>query len=149
MRHGVPVSKQENPEKPLSRQGIKEVERVAELLKMGGIGVDQVFHSGKTRARQTAEIVASHVVPGTVPVEKEGLSPLDDVNEIADWIEGQEKDLLIAGHLPHLASLLSLLLLGNESPFIARFQPAGIVCLEKGEGSYWEMIWMLSPEILR
>ncbi|MFC1825376.1 phosphohistidine phosphatase SixA [Thermodesulfobacteriota bacterium] len=149
MRHGVPVSKQENPEKPLSQEGVNGVEKVAGFLQKCGISIEQVLHSGKTRARQTAEIVSSRLNPGKEPLERRGLSPLDDVIEIKDWIQGEEKDLLIAGHLPHLATLASLLLVGNEFPAITRFEPASIVCLEKGAGGEWAIIWMLKPEILQ
>ncbi|MCD4716608.1 MAG: histidine phosphatase family protein, partial [Desulfobacterales bacterium] len=87
VQHGKPVSKEENPDKPLSNQGKEDVERVAAFLMKAGIKVDDIFHSGKTRARETAEIMISKLTPGKEPVEKNGLAPLDDVKEIAEEIE--------------------------------------------------------------
>ena len=148
MQHGRPVSKKEDPDRPLSDQGRGDVERMADFLQKCGIRVKGVLHSGKTRARQTAEIMASGLNPGEEPQDKGGLSPLDDVNEMADQITEGEGDLLIAGHLPHLAKLTSLLIAGSESIPVVRFQQGGVVCLEKDEEGYWSVAWMLVPEII-
>jgi phosphohistidine phosphatase len=149
MRHGRPVSKEEDPDKPLSDQGRGDVERMAEFLEKGGVRIDEFLHSGKARARQTAEIMASGLNPGVTPVEKQGLSPMDDVNEIAGQINEREKDLMIAGHLPHLANLTSLLVAGSESIPVVGFRQGGIVCLEKGGRSRWTIVWLLVPEIVK
>ncbi|MBW1861628.1 MAG: phosphohistidine phosphatase SixA, partial [Deltaproteobacteria bacterium] len=145
MRHGRPVSKKEDPDRPLSDQGRDGVERIAGFIEKGGVRIEEFLHSGKTRARQTAEIMASGLNPGVTPVEKQGLSPMDDVHEVAGYINERDKDLMIAGHLPHLAGLTSLLVAGSESIPVASFQPGGVVCLEKSEGSRWSIVWMLVP----
>jgi phosphohistidine phosphatase SixA len=40
------------------------VERVAALLAGGGIRVGRVYHSGKTRARQTTELLVALLIAG-------------------------------------------------------------------------------------
>jgi phosphohistidine phosphatase len=70
------------------------------------------------------------------------------VGDIADQIINGEGDLLIAGHLPHLARLTSRLVLGNETVPVVRFQQGGLVCLERHEDEGWAVAWMLVPEIL-
>ena len=149
MQHGKPVSKEEDPDRPLSEQGKNDVESVADFLQKCGVKVEGAFHSGKTRARQTAEIMVSKLSPGSEPQEKQGLSPLDDVGDIANEIMKGEKDLLIAGHLPHLGKLASLLVAGSESVPVVSFQQGGVVCLGKGEEGRWTVAWMLVPEIVR
>jgi len=149
MRHGRPVSKEEDPDKPLSDQGRGDVERMAEFFEKGGVKIEEFLHSGKARARQTAEIMASGLNPGVTPVEKQGLSPMDDVHEIAGYINERDKDLMIAGHLPHLANLTSLLVAGSESIPVVSFQEGGVLCLEKGGRSRWTIAWMLVPEIIK
>ena len=149
MQHGKPVSKEEDPDKPLSEQGREEVGRVAQFLKRCDITIDEILHSGKTRARQTAEIVMSSLNPGETPKEKGGLSPLDDVKEIARQINGSRKDLLIAGHLPHLGKLVSQLVAGSDTIPIVSFQQGGVVCLERGERDEWAISWMLVPHIIK
>jgi phosphohistidine phosphatase len=148
VQHGKPVPKAEDPEKPLSAQGRRDVENLAEFLQRRGITVKDIYHSGKTRAKETAEILNARLISSTKPIEKRGLSPLDEVRDIADEINAGEKDLLIAGHLPHLAKLTSLLVTGNESVPIVKFQQGGLVCLERHEDNGWTVGWMLMPDII-
>jgi phosphohistidine phosphatase len=149
MQHGKPLPKEEDPDRPLSDQGKVDVGRVGEFLRKSGVKVQEAFHSGKTRARQTAEIMLSQLNPGLEAIEKAGLSPMDDVKEIAAEIKGAERDLLITGHLPHLGKLASLLVAGDEAVPVVRFQQGGVVCLEKDEEGGWSVAWMVVPEIIR
>lgn len=149
MQHGRPLSKEDDPERPLSPEGIKEVENLAKFLHGLGITLQEIYHSGKRRAKETAEIMGSLLTPGREPKEKKGLSPLDDVVEIADHINKKEGDLLIAGHLPHLSKLTSLLVTGKETNPIVSFQQGGLVCLKRNEDDGWAVAWMLVPEILK
>lgn len=148
MQHGKPLAEEEDPDRSLSDPGKKDVEKMADFLCKAGVRIDEAFHSGKTRARQTAEIMMSRLNPGLAVVPRNGLSPLDDVNGIADHIKKAEKDLLIAGHLPHLGKLASLLMTGRDSVPVVSFRQGGVVCLEKGAEGLWSVIWMLIPEIL-
>lgn len=149
VQHGRPVSKEENPDRPLSDEGRAEVEKVARFLDKCGMRVETIFHSGKTRAEQTAEIMASSLNPSGKAVEKGGLSPLDDVKVTSKEIRGSEKDLMVVGHLPHLGRLAALLLTGDESRAVVAFQQGGVVCLEADETrEKWMVAWMLVPEII-
>jgi phosphohistidine phosphatase len=149
MQHGKPVSKEEDPDRPLSDQGKKDVEKIASFLQKYGLVIEDIFHSGKTRARQTAEIMSSRLNPRVKPQKMDGLSPLDDVKEMANRIEKNEKDLLVAGHLPNLAKLTSLLIAGDEYIPVVGFQQGGVVCLERGEERNWAIAWMLLPELIK
>ena len=149
VRHGTPVPKEKNPDKPLSDEGREEVERVAAFMKKAGVAVHTVFHSGKTRARETAQIMASKLQPDREVLKKQGLSPLDTVTEIAHEIEKSERDVMIVGHLPHLSKLLSLLTTGNQAITVVNFHPGGVVCLcPAEEEKVWTVAWMLVPEIV-
>lgn len=149
MQHGHPVPKEEDPERPLSGQGKKDVGKVADFITQSGVKVEEVFHSGKTRARETAEIMLSRLNPEAEAQQRAGLSPLDEVREIAAYIKGTEKDLMIAGHLPHLAKLTSLLVAGEEDIPVVRFQQGGVVCLERDEMGRWAVVWMIVPGIIK
>ena len=148
MRHGQPVSTMENPERPLSDLGKNDVEKIAEFLYKAGVKIDQALHSGKARARQTAAIMASRLNPKLELQESPGLGPVDDVTRIANQIRGAEKDLLIAGHMPHLGKLVSLLVVGNQSAPVVNFQQGGLACLEKDEVDSWSVVWILVPDIM-
>ncbi len=149
MQHGKPVPKEENPDRPLSDQGKGDIEKVSKMLRKSGVKVQEAFHSGKTRARQTAEIMVSQLNPDVKAQERAGLSPLDDVKEIVSQIKDADKDMLIAGHLPHLGKLASLLIAGDEEVPVVSFQQGGIVCVEKDEKDHWSVAWMVVPEIIR
>jgi phosphohistidine phosphatase len=150
VQHGKPVPKAENPDKPLSERGIGDVQNMAAFLKKRNIRVGAFYHSGKTRARETAEILASTLHPEVMPEEKTGLSPLDDVSSAAAMIQEEGTDCFIAGHLPHLAKLTAFLTTGKEEDAsMVGFQQGGVVCLEKGEGEGWAIAWMLIPDLVR
>ena len=149
MQHGKPVPKEKNPDKPLSDRGRDDVDKMAGFLKKAGIQVETIFHSGKTRARQTAEIISSKINPGKESQKREGLSPLDDVKIIAEEIKQGQKDFMIVGHLPHMGKLVSFLTTGSDSSQVVRFQQGGVVCLRTNEEEKnWAIAWMLVPEII-
>ncbi|MGD8228961.1 MAG: phosphohistidine phosphatase SixA [Desulfobacteraceae bacterium] len=149
MQHGEPVPKEEDPDRPLSEQGKRDVGRMSGFLGKSGLKVQEALHSGKTRSRQTAEIMVSQLNPEIKAQERAGLSPLDDVKEIAGQIKDVDKDLLIAGHLPHLGKLASLLITGDEEVPVVSFQQGGVVCLERDEKGHWSVAWMVVPEIIK
>ena len=56
VQHGEATSEEEDPERPLTERGVVDVHRVARKAAEAGIVTAvRVVHSGKTRARQTAE----------------------------------------------------------------------------------------------
>lgn len=149
VQHGKPVPKEEDPGRPLSARGREDVARIANFLKGAAVEVGSVFHSGKTRARQTAEIMTASLQLGSKPIEKKGLSPLDDVGAVAEEINRNGQDLMLVGHLPHLGKLASFLTTGSESSSVVSFQQGGVVCLRSDEGvTDWAIAWMLVPEII-
>ena len=79
VQHGTSVPKEVDPECPLTDEGRDTVERIARDAAGHKIEVDLIQHSGKTRARQTAEIMAYFLKPPGGVQEASGLDPLDDV----------------------------------------------------------------------
>ena len=75
VQHGEAQPEAVSPERELSAQGRLDVERLADFLGGRGVRAARVYHRGKTRARQTAEILAAHLAPGTVPDVLAGLNP--------------------------------------------------------------------------
>ena len=150
VQHGKPFSKEEDPKKSLSEKGVEDIKKTAAFLKRTGVTrLDAIFHSGKTRARQTAEILGSVLLPDRAPQEKAGLSPLDGVEIIAEEIEKLHNDAMFVGHLPHLDRLTSYLTTGSISDSVAGFQQGGVVCLKYDqEKKGWMIAWMLVPEII-
>ena len=145
VQHGEAVSKEEDPERPLSAKGKKDVMKLAACLKAAGQRVDLVLHSGKLRAMQTADILAEAIlVEGAIEV-REGLKPNDTVQDLL--LDEHNKDTMLVGHLPFMARMVSYLVTGKDEPAIVNYQPGSIVCLEKDEEEeIWQIQWMLRPD---
>ena len=147
-QHGLAVPKETDPERPLSEQGREEVRRLADLLEGAGIRVEQALHSGKTRAEQSAALLARAVLPGGQAQGRPGLGPNDPVEPLASEIESWSADSLLVGHLPFLGRLASLLLASDADRSTLAFQPGSLACLERDQDGHWALVWMLRPELL-
>lgn len=149
VRHGDASPADVDPERRLSADGHQQVGRLAAFLSNRGVGVARVLHSGKPRAQETAEALAATVAPGVTPEALDGLSPNDPVEPLAEQIADWREDSLIAGHLPHLARLVSLLLTGRNLPTSFDFEPAAAACLERrDDGDAWSLVWFVGPSVL-
>jgi phosphohistidine phosphatase len=146
VQHAEAKSKEIDPSRQLSDQGAADAQRVAALAGMLGIPLAQIRHSGKLRASQTAAIFDRALHPAGSVVEQSGLSPLDDVEPIADSISSSTEPLMFVGHLPFLSRLTSKLIVGDSTKPIVSFQNAALVCLVSGEEG-WQVSWILTPHI--
>ena len=147
VQHGKNLPKEEDPGKGLSSLGTKEVERIAQEAREHGVRVSSIRHSGKKRARQTAEILAAALKPSEGVAEMGGLAPLDNVASFAQSLDAG-KDVMLVGHLPFMEKLASYLVTGSADRPVIQFQNGGIVCLDKRpEGDSWVIKWTLMPHI--
>lgn len=148
VQHGEAKSKDEDPGRHLTEKGVRDVEKVAAFLKPLGLSAGAVWHSGKTRAAETAGILSGAIASVDGVIERKGLAPNDPVEPVKEELARAEADVMIVGHLPFLGKLASLLVAGSESAEVVALRNAGVVCLERGEGGAWRTIWALIPEIL-
>ena len=147
-QHGLAVPKDLDSDRPLSEQGRQDVRRLADFLRHAGIRVEQVLHSGKARAEQTAAILAEHMLPSGQPQAHAGLGPNDPLEKLSPEIAFWSANTLIAGHLPFLGRLASLLLASDPDRPTLAFQPGSMACLEKDTEGHWVLVWMIRPELL-
>jgi phosphohistidine phosphatase len=146
VQHGEAKPEAEDPQRSLTAQGEEEVRRVVRVAKRLDIQASKVYHSGKRRAHQTAEIIANAL---RLPIESApDLNPLDDVREWAERVSKETKDLMIVGHLPFLEKLTSILLCDNENARLVVFRYGAIVCLDQKEDRGWAVRWILTPEMV-
>jgi phosphohistidine phosphatase len=141
MRHGQAASFETDPEQGLSSEGKAAIEQLARKLLKQDVTFKQIFHSEKARARQTAEIMASILVPEIIPSSRENLKPNDDPEKLLADINIWQEDTLITSHLPFIPHLL-MLLTGDNQP--SNFVPGTIACLAKS-GSKWQLEWITQP----
>ncbi len=150
VQHGEAAGSDVDPQRPLTEKGLSDVHRVAAALGNSGIRIERVLHSGKLRARQTAEILAAQAAPGVEPATTRGaIGPNDDPAGFDPRDESGTADMLVVGHLPFLSRLVSRLVAGDSEQALVAFQPGSVVCLESVEDGAWRIDWMLRPELLR
>jgi phosphohistidine phosphatase len=147
VRHGEAKASIEDPACPLTERGMEAVRRMAAWAAQAGVKVDQIRHSGKTRAEQTAALLAEKLNPAQGMIAVEGLRPSDEVGPVAEALEAEHVSVMLVGHQPFLGSLAGHLLAGDTGGKIIRFQTAEIVSLSPGEGK-WSVNWVMSPDLL-
>jgi len=148
VQHAKAVSKEADPERPLTEEGIRDARKVAGFIKPLELCVDYLWHSGKKRAEQTADILADVIIINKGKTARTGLDPNDDVIAFKDKLGKSRQDIMTVGHLPFWAKLASLLVAGSESANTVAFRNAGIVCLNRLDDNTWQLEWMITPDIL-
>lgn len=143
IQHAQAKSKNEDPERGLTEEGMECINKTASFLKKAGQDIKNIWHSGKKRALQSADIIAGKL-DGCSIVQKDGLAPNDNPDLIIRQLSEFDKNIVIVGHLPFLSKLTSKLL--DSSREVAAFKNAGIVCLHFDTA--WTIEWMIIPELM-
>jgi phosphohistidine phosphatase len=141
VRHATPVSEEVDPERPLSDIGLLEARKSAEA--MSHARPMMIYHSGKARARQTAEVFSEST--GAPLEQADGLKPNDDP---AIWAErlkaAAAPEIMLVGHLPFMARLVGLLVNGDPDVLIMDFGSATVATLELTNDA-WELKGTFTP----
>jgi len=148
VQHGEALSKDENPKRPLSKKGLADVVKMAEFLFEADIAVDELVHSGKPRAEETANVLSKTVWLGKAAVQMDGLGPNDDLDHLYNAAEAAGGDIMAVGHLPFMAKMVARCLTGREDGAAVAFEPGAIMCLERTEEGAWALNWMQKPSML-
>ncbi len=145
VQHGISLPKNQDPEKGLSKKGVSDTLKIAEVAKAYKIPVSKIVHSGKKRAEQTA-VIFNKTLGLKNPCEQiNGINPLDGVTIFGDKIDSLS-NVMMVGHLPFMEKLVSYLTAGSQSLKVYKFQNSGIVCLDRENGG-WFIKWTLNPHI--
>jgi phosphohistidine phosphatase len=148
IHHAEAKPEEEDPNRPLTEKGWADARRVAaHVVGRGVIHVQRIIHSGRLRARQTAEAWAEHLSPVEI-ISADGLEPVADPATWANRLQQSTEDMMLVGHLPYLERLVSRLLVGDPARRVVEFRNAGAVCLERGEDGRWVVRWSLMPEVV-
>ena len=147
VQHAKCLPKDRDPEKGLSEQGAADATRIAEVAAGYNVPVSRILHSGKKRARQTAEIFYNFLAPQNGLSIADGIKPLDDVALFGDQLDSTANTMVV-GHLPFMEKLTAYLITGSPEKPVFKFQNAGIVCLDiHPDTGTWVIKWALMPNI--
>ena len=139
IHHGEAVGPDVDARRPLSPRGRVQAEQVAASAASRGAKPLVVWHSGKLRAKQTAEAFWRACNPLAEFAATRDIQPDDPAQWIRDRLRAEARDIAIAGHFPHLPRLIALLLGGVED-----FPLHGMVALATDdEGTTWRELWRI------
>mmetsp|Transcript_45828 Transcript_45828/g.108739 ORF Transcript_45828/g.108739 Transcript_45828/m.108739 type:complete len:176 (-) Transcript_45828:73-600(-) len=162
VQHALAVSEKEDPARPISSEGLEATMGVVGMLsasktRASGPLAQTVIHSGKLRAKQTAEVLSAGL-GATVVEERAGLGPNDD--PAAFWTAAEEEEawrrsssssegggLAIVGHLPFMERLVGHLVAGDAAKAVVKLSNSGPLCLEADDQGLWRIAWMLPPSL--
>ena len=144
-QHGKSASKNIDPKRGLTAEGVSEVKYIASLLKQRHIHVAGIRHSGKDWERQTADVFAQSLKPKKVVIEYGGINPMDDVKSFAKQLDASMNQMYV-GHLPFMQRLVSYLITDDPERPVVEFQNGGVVCLDYDQGNEcWVIKWVIVP----
>ena len=129
----------------MSGQGRADITRLAAWLAGADVTVSGILHSGKLRARQTAELLGSVLETGSKIRPAEGLGPNDPPEAFLKRLQTVDEDTLIASHLPFVARVLSQAVTGSPKQALVEFRPGSIAVVERDESGAWRLIYFACP----
>jgi phosphohistidine phosphatase len=138
LHHANAVEAAVDPQRPLSDAGRRHAERIAERAQARELRPDVIWHSGKLRARQTAEPLWRRCNPLAEFSAARALQPDDPPEWIRDTVDGDPRLIVLVGHMPHMARLYRLLT--EAAPSGMEFPLHGLVALSR-EDSGWVEVW--------
>jgi phosphohistidine phosphatase len=142
LHHADALSPDIDAQRPLSDTGRAHAERLASQFSSRGVKLAAIWHSGKLRARQTAEPFRRLCSPLAEFAAIRGLQPDDPPDWIRDKLIGESRDVMLVGHMPSLPRLLHLLVGGTSESPSSDFPLHGLVALERTD-STWTERWRL------
>jgi phosphohistidine phosphatase len=158
VRHGAAMEREDfagtgesDDLRPLTDEGKAEMKVIAARLRSEVAALDVLAASPLVRARQTAEIIAEAYGLGD-PEIIDSLRPGGSLEDFVSWCAGlgDKKVIAVAGHEPHLGTLVTWLLGGGSESHI-RLKKGGACLVEfdsqpqRGAGI---LNWLLTPRQL-
>lgn len=135
MHHSDALTALQDPQQPLSREGRRQAASLASKANARGAKPTAIWHSGKLRARQTAEAMLAACNPFASFRVARGLQPDAAADIAAAAVEGVDEDLMIVSHAPLLSALVARL--GVVGPFPLH----GMVALVRVEPGRYAEEW--------
>ena len=140
VHHADAVGPDVDSQRPLSSLGRQQAEALATKLGAAGCVPAAIWHSGKLRARETAEAMMRGCSPFAEFKMVRGLRPDDPPELMRDVLKAETRDVMLVGHMPSLPAIAAAL-----SPDAKQFPLHGALTLERSEGGAFSVVSRLSP----
>lgn len=137
--------------RPLTHEG-------AERMREAAAGIARLFSptlivtSPYTRARQTADILAS-ACPASPPVEERDELATADAAALIAWANARSiEEVAFVGHEPYISATLATLLTGDPAGVAAPFKKGAaalVTCHGRAAPGAATLEWFLQPSALR
>ena len=144
VHHSQAVNPGVDPQRQLSRQGRDQTDTLSGRAAARGVHPDVIWHSGKLRARQTADAYWRACNPLAEFSATRWMQP-DDPLRLADLLAVETRDVMLVGHMPHLDRLLCRLI--ETAPQAGSFPLNGVVAVERTETGWAERWRLEAPEL--
>ena len=153
VRHGIAVDGiggeiKSDAQRPLTPEGLEEVELVAKGLRKSGCKLNRLVSSPLVRARQTAAVFADEF--GLAVETCDALAPGGDTQYLYSFLKEKKGDsIALFGHEPDMSELAQELL-GAELKI--PFKKAGVCRIDVQEmppKSSGTLKWFLPPKLLK
>lgn len=162
-RHGIALEHAEAAAAGISESGRpltpKGIEKTGEaVLGLHGLlkSADLIGHSPLTRARQTADLIAT-AFPSAERAETRWLRPGSDPERLANWLDQQTvrqselQTIILVGHEPDLSRWAAWGISGRSTALFG-LKKAGACLIEFERGilsGKGQLVWLLTPAQLR
>ena len=140
VHHADAVGPGDDPQRSLSANGRAQADTLAAQASEAGCRPDAIWHSGKLRARQTAEAFLRACNPSADFRMVRGLHPGDPPEWMRDEIAAESRSVMVVGHMPQIAALARVL-----CPDLEPFPLHGLIALERDERGQLSESWRAQP----
>ena len=133
-------------ERPLTEEGIKKMKVEAKAIERLELGLDVIFSSPYTRARQTAQAVADQL--GLKVIDEDQLAPGLDVDRLRDVLRRypNAESIMLVGHEPSFSAAISQLIGGGQ--IVMKKGSLARVDVDSIDSLRGELVWLLTPKLL-
>lgn len=160
VRHGAAEdfevgSSRPDSDRQLTKQGRKEMKKVAKGLRRFVDTVEVIASSPYIRAVQTAEILSKGLSKKD-PIDVKQIDALSSgtgPETMTEWLATQDPaaTVMLVGHEPDFSTLMAYLTT-NDSGGYAKFSKAGVClidCPDTPAMAKGRLLWLVTPSILR
>jgi phosphohistidine phosphatase len=143
VHHQAAVGPKDDSRQPLSLVGRATADALAADAAARGVRPAAIWHSGKLRAKETAEAFWRACNPLATFSAVRGLLPGDPPEWIRDQLLAEDAPVIVVGHMPHLGRLLATMV-----EAAAEFPPHGMVCALRVDNA-WRELWRAGEPLLK